>query len=114
MNRGGKRRNVRARSRVRGKLRLVVAPTLFAVRRMRARPFSFLTRTLALAGAGALIGWSSASAGLAQERSVRLELGALPPGPRSFRVVYYTLPGEGDYRAAPVTQAFAGFSEVTG
>jgi hypothetical protein len=93
--------------------RLVLAPAAYAWRRLRSRPFSTLALTLALGGAGALIGWSSLTVALAQERNVRLQLGAVSPGARSLRVVYYTLPGEGDGRAPHVEAVLRGFQDVT-
>src|SRR5438128_2796887 len=95
------------------RLGLVVAPIFFAVRRVRARPLSFATLVLAFAGAGALIGWSSLTAALAQEKAVRIRLETLPPGARSFRVVYFMLPQEADYRAGTVAEALAGLAGVT-
>src|SRR6266545_5571879 len=93
------------------RLRLAVAPTLLAVLRLRARPFSALA--LAVAGAGALIGWSSLTAALSQAKSVRLALKETPPKYRSLRVVYYTLPQESDYRARTVADALHAFARVT-
>ena len=89
------------------------APALFAIRRMRTRPVSLAALAAALASAGALIGWSSLEAALSQEKSVRLELRSLPPKYRSFRVLYYTLPLEADFRAVPVQDSFRGFAPVT-
>jgi hypothetical protein len=69
--------------------------------------------TAALAAAGALIGSSSLTAALAQERSVRVELNSLPARYRSIHVRYYTLPLEGDFRAPAVEQALHDFAAST-
>src|SRR5437867_9245289 len=91
----------------------VRAPISFAARRLRSRLLALAALTAALAGAGALIGSSSLTAALAQERSVRVELGSLPARYRSIHVRYYTLPLEGDFRAAAVGQALEGFATFT-
>jgi hypothetical protein len=86
------------------KLSLVVAPVVFAFRRMRARPLSVAMVTLAFAGAGALIGWSSLAAALAQEENVRLRLGELPPDERAIQVVYHLVPFESRTRSAELKE----------
>ena len=88
------------------------APFAFALRRMRMRFFSVLALTAALAGAGTLIGWSSLTSALAQEKSVRLQLRSQPQTYRSLDVRYYTLPGESDYRAGRVEATFRSFDDV--
>src|ERR1041385_4963123 len=89
------------------------APVRFAFRRLRSRAFSVVALVGALAGAGVLIGWSSVTSALAQEKSVRLQLRSEPPKYRSIRVRYYTLPLETDFRATPVEQTFRSFAGVT-
>lgn len=76
------------------KLALVVTPVVLAVRRLRARPLAAAIITLAVAGAGALIGWSSLAAALAQEDNVRLGVAGLPPDERAIQVVYHRVPFE--------------------
>jgi hypothetical protein len=61
---------------------------------MRARPLSVATVVFALAAAGALIGWSSVAAALAQEDNVRLRLREMPPDQRAIQVVYHLVPFE--------------------
>jgi hypothetical protein len=88
-------------------------PVSFAARRLRSRLLALVGLTAALAGAAALIGSSSLTAALAQEKSVRVELDSLPTRYRSIHVRYYTLPLEGDFRAAAVEQALQGFAAST-
>jgi len=88
-------------------------PVSFAARRLRSRALALAGLTAALAGAGALIGSSSLTAALAQEKSVRVELGSLPTRYRSIHVRYYTLPLEGDFRAPAVEQSLRGFASST-
>jgi hypothetical protein len=95
------------------RLRLGAAPLFFAYRRIRARPVTFAATVAALGGAVALIGWSSLTAAAAQEDSVRAQLRELPPVQRSFRVLYFTVAGEADYRAGTVADAVAAFRDVT-
>jgi hypothetical protein len=95
-------------------LTTIAAPLRFGLRRLRVRPYSTAALVAALAAAGGLIGWSSLGAALAQEKSVRSHLEALPPKYRSIHVRYYTLPLEGDFRAGAVDGAFRQFSSVTG
>jgi hypothetical protein len=90
------------------------APLRFALRRMRARPLSVLALALALGGAAALIGWSSVTAAVSQQDSVRRSLEERAPGARSLSVLYFTLPFEGDFRASRVKETFAEFASVTG
>jgi hypothetical protein len=89
------------------------APLAFGLRRMRVRPFSTAALVATLAAAGALIGWSSLGAALAQEKNVRAQLQSVPPTYRSLRVRYYTLPLEGDFRAGRVEKLFHDFADVT-
>src|SRR5919198_2624826 len=94
-------------------MRYARAPIHLALRRMRTRIFSIVALVGALAGAGALIGWSSLMSALAQEKSVRLQLRSVPPKYRSIHVRYYTLPLQADFRATPVEQTFRSFAGVT-
>jgi len=89
------------------------APAGFALRRLRSRPLSLAALVVALAGAAALVGSSGLTAALAQERSVRVELGSLPLRYRSIHVRYYTLPLEADFRAPRVETALASFAGLT-
>jgi hypothetical protein len=91
----------------------LVAPLHLALRRLRERPFVVAATVAAVAGAGALIGWSSLAAGLAQEQNVRLRLRELPTAARAIRVVYTTPPLEGDRDAARVRSAFRRLGDVT-
>jgi hypothetical protein len=95
------------------RLRLAAAPMRFAFRRMRARPLSVVGLVLAFAGAAGLIGWSSLTAALSQEDNVRRHLQERAPGTRSLQVLYFTLPLEGDFRAASVDATFSEFAAVT-
>jgi hypothetical protein len=95
------------------RLRLGAAPLFFAYRRLRARPGSFAAIVVALGGAVALIGWSSLTAADAQETNARTRLAELPPRQRSLQVVYFTLPGEADFRASRVVEALAQFRDVS-
>lgn len=95
------------------RLSLVGAPASLALRRLRARPAGAAATLLALAAASALIGWSSLAAARSHETSVHLRLSELPPRYRSLRVVYFTLPGETDFRAPVVASALHGFSSLT-
>jgi hypothetical protein len=61
-----------------------------------------------------LIGWSSLTAALSQEDSVRGQLEQRAPGARSLHVLYFTLPLEGDFRAPGIHSTFAEFAAVTG
>jgi hypothetical protein len=90
------------------------APAAFAWRRLRARPLSVGALVLALAAAGALIGWSSIAAALAQDRNVELRLGELAPGYRAVHVAYNTLPFESDLRGERAELAFRSFADSTG
>src|SRR5919204_325619 len=96
------------------RLRSAGAPLVFAARRLRARPLASAGLVVALAAAAALIGWSSLTAATSQESNVRTQLERLPPGLRSFEVVYFTVPPEADSRAATVRETVAGFRDVTG
>jgi hypothetical protein len=96
------------------RLRSAGAPLVFAARRLRARPLSSVGLVAALAAAAALIGWSSLTAATSQEDNVRTQLERLPPGQRSLEVVYFTVPPEKYFRAPPVGDTVAGFSDVTG
>src|ERR671935_1875220 len=87
---------------------------VFALRRLRARLLATIALVVALAGAAALIGWSSLAAALAQEQNVRLRLGALAAPARSVQVVYFTLPGEPDVRAQPVASALRALAPAVG
>jgi hypothetical protein len=89
-----------------------LTPLLFGARRIRAHPWSFAAVALALAAAGALIGWASVRAAEGQEESVRVRLQALPAAQRSFRVLYYTLPFERDVRAPGVMESMRSFADV--
>ena len=75
---------------------------------------SFLLLAAAVGAAAGLIGWSSISSALALERTTRLALAERQPSHRSLRVLYYTLPLEGDYRAANVQSTFASYASVLG
>src|SRR5438874_1934126 len=92
---------------------VVLAPIVFALRRMRERPLSVATLFLAAAGAAALIGWSSVAATLAQEQNVRSHLRDAPDADRALRVVYFTQPLEADGDAATVAAAIRSFRDVT-
>ena len=89
------------------------APAAFALRRLRSRPLTLAALVAALAGAGALVGATGLTAALAQERSVRVDLGALPARYRSLHVRYYTLPLQADFRAPTVEGALRSFADVT-
>src|ERR687885_166677 len=91
----------------------VAAPVHLALRRLRERPFVVAATVAAVAGAAALIGWSSLAAALAQEQNVRLRLRERPPAARAIRVVYTIPPLEADRDAATVRNAFAGLRGVT-
>lgn len=99
--------------RSRTRLALVTAPFWFALRRMRERPLPVAVLAFALAGAAALLGWSSIAGALAHEENVRLRLGELRPEDRSVQVVYHLLPRETDRRARVVTDFFRGIEDVT-
>jgi len=107
---GGRRVNVAAMARFRS----AAAPLVFAARRVRTRPAASLALALALGAAAALIGWSSLTAAISQEDSVRTQLSRLPPGERSVAVVYFTVPPETDFRARTVMDAVRGYADVTG
>jgi hypothetical protein len=94
-------------------LRSVPAPVGFALRRVRVRPLAVAAVAAALAAGSALIGWSSVSGALAQDKSVKFQLRSLPAQYRSVRVRYYTLPLEPDFRAKPVEHALRAFTAVT-
>jgi len=94
------------------RFRLLVAPLFFAAWRIQARPFSFLGVVAAVGAAAALVGWSSLTAATSQEQSVRDRLERLSAGHRSFEVVYFTVPLEGDFRAQTVADAVAQFGDV--
>ena len=94
-------------------LRVVLAPTGFALRRMRERPLSVATLFLAAAGAAALVGWSSVAAALAQEQNARSHLRDTPDAERALRIVYFTQPLTPDADAAPVAAAIHSFRDVT-
>jgi hypothetical protein len=72
----------------------MVAPITLAFRRIRARPLATVAVSLAVAGAGVLIGWSSLAAALAQEENVRQRVAELPPDERAIQVVYHLVPFE--------------------
>ena len=92
---------------------LVGAPVLFALRRIRERPLAIAVLTVALAGAGALIGWSSVAAALAHEENVRLRLNEMRPDERSVQAVYHLGAGEADRLSPDVTRFFEGIADVT-
>src|SRR5436190_9742842 len=94
-------------------LRYARAPLHLAFRRMRTDVFSVAALVAALTGAGALIGWSSLTSALAQEKSVHLQLRSVSPKYRSIHVRYYTLPLEADFRATPVAHTLQSFAGVT-
>jgi hypothetical protein len=94
-------------------LRYARAPLHLAFRRMWTDVFSVAALVAALTGAGALIGWSSLTSALAQEKSVRLQLRSVSPKYRSIHVRYYTLPLEADFRATPVAHTLQSFAGVT-
>jgi hypothetical protein len=99
-------------------LSAVVAPAAFAFRRMRARPLAVAMVAIAFAGAGALIGWSSLAAALAQEENVRLRLGELPPDERAIQVAYGLVPFESRTTSAArketaVSVLVSNFGDVT-
>jgi hypothetical protein len=80
---------------------------------MRARPLSLATMTLAIAGAAALIGWSSLIAALAQERNVRVRLAELPPSERSLQVVYQRFAASDDRVGPVVAGVYDDVADVT-
>src|SRR5919204_1722468 len=92
---------------------VVLAPIVFALRRMRESPLSVATLFLAAAGAAALIGWSSVAAALAQEQNVRSHLRDVAEAERALRIVYFTQPFEPDRSAATVEAAIRSFRDVT-
>ena len=69
---------------------------------------------VALWAAVGLIGWSSLSAAMAQERSVALRVASLPPQNRALRVTYYTVAAGTDLHAGQVAAAVGRFSQLTG
>jgi hypothetical protein len=90
------------------------APVRFAFRRMRERRVSFAALTLALAGAAALMAWSSVTAALSQEENVRLRLREVAPDARSLEAVYHLLPYQPAAEPIARLDAFVGeFDEVT-
>lgn len=91
---------------------MLTAPLSFGLRRIRAHPWSFAAVAVALGAGGALIGWASVRAAEAQEAAARVGLRALPPATRAFRVVYYTLPFESDFRRPRVAAAMRSFADV--
>jgi hypothetical protein len=95
-------------------LSLALAPVGFALRRMRARLLFVGLLALAVAGAGALVGWSSVAAALAQEENVRLRLAELPPDERAIQVAYGLVPMESaELKEAAVSSLISGFADVT-
>lgn len=91
---------------------MLVASLWFGIRRIKANLWSFVAVVVALGAAGALIGWASVRAAEAQEQSVQRRLQALTPTQRAFRVVYYTLPFEGDVRRPRVMSAMRSFADI--
>ena len=67
----------------------------------------------ALVIAAGLVGWTSLSVAVAQERSVRLRLDELLPRDRALRVVYYTVAGSSDVHARRVASTVRAFSDLT-
>jgi hypothetical protein len=73
---------------------------------------------IAFSGAGALIGWSSLAAALAQEENVRLRLGELPRDERAIQVAYGLVPFESRTNSAArketaVSVLLSNFGDVT-
>ncbi len=99
----------------RTRLRLGTLPPAiaFALRRVRATPLWTLVLLATFAVAAGLIGWSGLAGAVAQENSVRTRIAELPPQARAIRVVYFTLPEEGDYRAPRIAEFFDAFRAVT-
>ena len=79
---------------------------------MRERPLSVAVVTLALAGAAALIGWSSVAAALSHEENVRLRFVELSPTDRTVQVVYSNAPREQDANAISVREVFGDLAGV--
>ncbi len=93
------------RSRGTGILSGMLTPVALAFRRMRGRPMAATLVALAVAGATALVGWSSLASALSHERNVRQRVAELPPDERAIQVVYHLVPFESE-------QASAGDKEV--
>jgi hypothetical protein len=96
------------------RLRRVLVPVRFALRRVGARPLSLAGLALALAGAAALIGWSSISAALAHEENVRLRLQEAALQDRSFHVAYTIEALGSDWAADPVAASLDRLGPVIG
>jgi hypothetical protein len=90
-----------------------VTSVLLAVRRVRARPLVVAAVGFALAGAGALVGWSSLRAQVAQERSARVRLAEVAPERRALHVVYHLVPDQADLTSDKVDSFFLRFAPVT-
>jgi hypothetical protein len=90
-----------------------VTPVLLALRRMRAQPLVVAAVGFALAGAGALVGWSSLRAEAAQERSARARLAEVAPERRALHVVYHLVPDQADLASGKVEAFFRRFAPVT-
>ena len=95
------------------RLRSVWIAFVTAVRRLSARPLVALLFAVALASAGALIGWGSLAGALSSEDNVRVRLAELPSDERSVQTVYDLSPGEVDPLATEVTRFFDAFRDVT-
>jgi hypothetical protein len=94
------------------RLGVLGGPVRFAFRRMRERPLSVAVVALALAGAAALMGWSSLAAALSHEENVRLRFEELAPIDRTVQVVYSNLPRQEDASAISVDEVFSDLEAV--
>jgi hypothetical protein len=83
------------------------------MRRLRSRPLGAAATLIALVAAAGMVGLSSLSAAVAQDRSLRLRLEGLPAQERALRIVYYTVVASPDVHARQVAAAAAGFSDLS-
>jgi hypothetical protein len=93
--------------------RAAVVPVRFAIRRLRARPFTVVGIVIALAAAGALVGWSSLRAALAHEDAARLRLAELPPVERSLAVLHNVPALRFDRKADEIRRTLGALADVT-
>jgi hypothetical protein len=96
-----------------GAFERVVVPVRFAIRRLRARPFTAVGIVIALAAAGALVGGSSLRAALAHEDAVRLRLAELSPVERSLAVLHNVPALRTDGKADEIRRTLGALADVT-
>jgi hypothetical protein len=96
-----------------GAFERAVVPVRFAIRRLRARPVTAVGIVIALAAAGALVGWSSLRAALAHEDAVRLRLAELPPVERSLAVLHSVPALRSDGKADEIRRTLGALADVT-